>query len=122
MKELKVDKLIVWDKEEVRLLSSYPAILVEVRWLPGKGNGYLEACHPSTGRRDIRWDANGTVSGVINGNTRQQVVVSGTILRLVLDAADPHPEEWVVAVSPSEIKYVRPKKGKRKSRKRKKKS
>lgn len=120
MKQLKVDSLISWDKAEARLLSTYPAILVEVKWLPGRGNGYLEACHPSTNRRNIRWYADGSVVGMINGNMLQQVVVSGTILRLVLDAADPRPEEWVVAVSPLEVGYVRPRRGKRKSRNKKK--
>lgn len=85
--------------------------------MPGRGNGYLEACHPSTNRRNIRWDANGTVSGVINGNTMRQVVVSGTILRLVLDANDPRPEEWVVAVGPLEVVYVRPSKKRKKKKK-----
>lgn len=87
MKQLKVDSLISWDKEESRLLSTYPAILVEVKWLPGKGNGYLEACHPSTKRRNVRWYADGRVVGMINGNTLQQVVTSGTILRLVPDGS-----------------------------------
>jgi len=110
MKQLKVDSLISWDKEESRLLSTYPAILVEVKWLPGSGNGYLEACHPSTNRRNIRWYADGSVVGMINGNTLQQVVASGSILRLVPDGVNPRLEEWVVAISPLEVglEYIRP--------------
>jgi len=47
----------------------------------------------------------------------RQVVVSGTILRLVLDANDPRPEEWVVAVGPLEAVYVRPSKKRKKKKK-----
>jgi len=121
MKELKVNKLISWDRETVRLLSSYPAILVDVQWVPGNGNGYLKAFHPSTRRLDIRWDATGAVSGVINANRFQQIVVSGTILELVPDEVEPRLEEWVVAISPVEVqnlRYKKPRKRLRRSRKR----
>jgi len=99
-------------------LSSYPAILVDVQWVPGNGNGYLKAFHPSTRRLDIRWDATGAVSGVINANRFQQIVVSGTILELVPDEVEPRLEEWVVAISPVEIRYEKPRKRLRRSRKR----
>ena len=117
MKTIKIDREITWDHEPVRLLAAYSAILVEVRWVPGTGNGYLIARHPSSNKSDIRWNADGSVQGRINANTRRQVVQGGTILELHLDGVNPKPEEWVIQLSPLQAVYVKPKKKARRRRK-----
>ena len=87
--------------------------------MPGSGNGYLIARHPSSNKSDIRWNADGSVQGRINANTFQQVVQGGTILELHPDSVNPRVDEWGVAVSPLEINYAKPRSSRRAGRGRK---
>ena len=99
MQIIKVENRILWNKKDSRLVTANGSdIIVEVVSRPVSGYGFIIASQNGS-NASVRWDVESISGRRINPYSNNQVVYSGTGLRLITDAKNPRPQDWKVYLS-----------------------